>query len=293
MSAPPHHQFHGSNAFHHADQPQLVGLERRTSYNVYELENGQAVLLASLGSTATSSTVSNLSAGTTYSFEVAAVNSVGATATGWLQATTSSATASVTAPTGVNVTAPSSTVAHFPGVRRPARQAIRLRMEWRAGGEVASLGANTTSVDISGQSPNATQSFYVTAYNTTSSASSPLGECRDASRRGDRTAIEFDDRGHFEHDRYTFLGASAGATGYAIYYWNGFQAVLLGTVSSSATSVTIQGLAAGSTTYFAVVAYNNTSSAASNWVSLTTPVSTAVTAAEAVFGQSRTQSKPW
>ena len=40
-----------------------------------------------------------------------------------------------------------------------------------------------------------------------------MGECRDASRRGDRTAIEFDDRGHFEHDRYTFLGRFGGRYG--------------------------------------------------------------------------------
>jgi Fibronectin type III domain len=86
-------------------------------------------------------------------------------------------------------------------------------------------------------------------------------------------------------------GASGGASGYAIYYWNGFRAVLLGTVDSATTSVTFQGLVAGSTTYFAVVAYNNTSSAASNWIGLTTPVSSAATAADAVFAQSITKNQ--
>jgi len=68
---------------------------------------------------------------------------------------------------------------------------------------------------------------------------------------------------------------------------------LLGTVDSGTTSVTIQGLAAGSTTYFAVVAYNNTSSAASNWVALTTPAASAITAADAVFAQSVNQNQRW
>ena len=126
---------------------------------------------------------------------------------------------------------------------------------------------------ISAASPRAsTEYFYVTAYNATSSASSgwvsvvmpaapPVAPPTNLTATATSTTTGT-----------LSWSASAGATGYAIYYWNGFQAVLLGTVGSGTTSVTIQGLAAGSTTYFAVVAYNNTSSAASNWVALTTPV---------------------
>src|SRR5262249_29376916 len=54
-----------------------------TGYNIYELESGQAVLIGSVGSNATSLAVTNLAAATTYSFEVAATNSAGSTATGW------------------------------------------------------------------------------------------------------------------------------------------------------------------------------------------------------------------
>ena len=68
---------------------------------------------------------------------------------------------------------------------------------------------------------------------------------------------------------------SAGATGYEIYYMNGGQAVPLGSVSASTTSVTISGMAPGTTYEFQVVAYNRTSQAASQWTALTTSGSAA------------------
>ena len=244
-----------------------------TGYNVYELENGQAVLVGSLGSGATSFTVGSLSAGTTYSFEVAAFNSAGSTATSWLQATTSTGTATVTAPTGVNATATSSNVAHVSWNATTGATGY-IVYEWNGvqAVQVASVGANTTSVDISGQSPGSTEYFYVTAYNATSNASSGWVSVVMPTAAAIAPPTNLTASSTSATTGKLSWGASAGATGYAIYYWNGFMAVLLGTVSSGTTSVTIQGLAASSTTYFAVVAYNSTSSAASNWVALTTPV---------------------
>ncbi|HEY2412385.1 MAG TPA: hypothetical protein VGI40_09095 [Pirellulaceae bacterium] len=66
-------------------------------------------------------------------------------------------------------------------------------------------------------------------------------------------------------------GAVAGAQGYRIYYWNGFRAVLIGTVSSSKTSVTVVGLIPGSTSQLLVQAYSGTTVANSDWISVTTP----------------------
>jgi len=265
-----------------------------TSYGVYELENGQAVLIGSLGSSATSFTASNLAAGTTYSFEVAAINSAGSTATSWLQATTLLPATTVTAPTGVTVTASSSTVAHV-SWNTVSGASGYVVYEWNGfqSVQVASVGTGATSADISGQSPGATEYFYVTAYNSTSNASSgwvgvvmptppavaPPSNLTAAATSATTGTLSW--------------GASAGATSYAVYYWNGFQSVLLGTVGGGTTSVTIRGLAAGSTNYFAVVALNSTSSAASNWVAMTTPVSNAATAADAVFGQSNVPHTRW
>jgi subtilase family serine protease len=243
-----------------------------TGYDVYELKNGQAVLISSLGSSATSFTVGSLSAGTTYSFQVAAYNSVSSTATGWIQATTSEPTITVSVPTSVNVIASSDTVAHV-SWNATAGATGYIVFEWNGiqAVQVASVGANSTSVNISGQSPGSTEYFYVTSFNATSSASSGWASIVMPTPPAVAPPANLTASATSANTGTLSWSASGGATGYVIYYWNGFQAVLLGTVDSSATSVAIQGLTAGSTTYFAVVAYNGTSSATSNWVGLTTP----------------------
>ena len=265
-----------------------------TGYNVYELENGQAVLIGSLGSGAASFAAGSLSAGTTYYFEVAAVNSAGSTATGWVQATTLTATISVTAPAGVNAVATSSTVAHVSWNATTGATGY-IVYEWNGvqSVQVASVGAGATSADIRGQSPGSTEYFYVSAYNATSSASSGWVSVAMPAAAAVSPPTNLTASATSTTTGMLTWGASAAATGYAIFYWNGFRSVLLGTVGSDSTSVAIQGLVAGSTTYFAVVAYNGTSSAASNWVALTTPVSNAVIAADTVFTQSATQNQRW
>lgn len=65
------------------------------------------------------------------------------------------------------------------------------------------------------------------------------------------------------------------ATGYNIYWSNGYQVVFLGTVSGSTNSVTVTGLRPGSSSYFLVEAFNNVSYADSQWVNVATPFSSA------------------
>ena len=256
-----------------------------TSYNIYELQNGQAVLIGSVGSGSTSFAVSNLSTATTYSFAVAAANAAGSTMSGWVQATTAAPIVTVSAPTGVKATATSSTVAHVAWAATSGATGY-LVYEWNGAQAVqmASVGAAATSVDIGGQAPGTTEYFYVTAYNANSSASSNwvsiVMPTATIAPPGNLTATATSST----TGKLTW-SPSAGATGYAIYYWNGTQAVLLGTVSGSATSATIQGLTAGSTTYFQVVAYNGSTSAATNWVALSIPVRSAAVV-DALLAQS-------
>jgi hypothetical protein len=62
--------------------------------------------------------------------------------------------------------------------------------------------------------------------------------------------------------------SSTGATGYRIFQVNGTQSVLLGTVSSSTNSFQITGLTAGATVSFKVEAYNGTTVADSQVVTV-------------------------
>jgi hypothetical protein len=138
-----------------------------------------------------------------------------------------------------------------------------------------------------------TEYFYVTAYNATSNASSawvsvtmPAAAAVTAPTNVRATATST------TTGTLSWTG-SASATGYAIYYSTGAGSTLLGTVGAGTTSVSITGMSAGSTYYFYVVAYNNTSQAASNWVALTTPAATSFAALDSVFGQRAAQNRSW
>ena len=144
-----------------------------TGYDVYELEGSQSVLLQTLGSGATSATVTGLSAGTNYSFEVSAFNSAGAAASGWQQVTTLTAV-SVSAPTNVQLKAQSSTTVNI--TWDVSSGATSYQVYERIGSQsvlVARVGAGVSSVTIGGLKAGSTDYFSVTAQNATSSASTP------------------------------------------------------------------------------------------------------------------------
>src|SRR5439155_509488 len=69
--------------------------------------------------------------------------------------------------------------------------------------------------------------------------------------------------------------ASTGATSYAVYWWNGSQAVKVGQTTATITSLTVTGLKAGTTNRFYVTASNATSSASTGWVSVVMPAAPA------------------
>ena len=266
-------------------------------YKVYEQVNGQAVLIGTLAAGTTSFTVNGLSPSTIYSFEVAAYNTAGATATSWTQVKTPTPVVTVTAPTNVAAAATSPTAAQvsWHAVTSATGYVV---YEWNGSQavQVAAVGAGVTSASIANQKPGSTEYFYVAAYNPNSSAASgwvslvmPVAALvPPASLSASATSAT---------SGKLSWSASAGATGYAIYYRNGAQTILLGRVSSGTTAVTIQGLPANSTSYFAIVAINGTTtSGMSNWVALKTPAASLTrskTAAEFLFAQAASEKHPW
>jgi subtilase family serine protease len=263
-----------------------------TSYELYEFENGQPVLIGTYAAGATSATVSGLFAGSTYAFNLVASNSAGSAATPWIAVSTSTAaTVQVTVPQNLQAAATSSTTVQLAWSASTGATGYFV-YEWNGSQavQVASLGANTTSTTVSGLTPGSTAYLYVTAYNSTSSASTNwLSVVVPSASAASLTAPTNLVASASSATTATLSWAgSASATGYQIYYWNGQQPVLIGTVGASQTSVTIRGLTPGTTSYFAVLAYNSTTSMGSNWVAVTTPLSNAFTAAEVAFAQSVT-----
>lgn len=242
-----------------------------TGYQVYEQENGQAVLLGTLGSTATSTTVTGLSAGGTYSFEVVAYNATSTAATSWVSVTLPTSSGGLQAPKNFTVTAVTSSEAKLSW--SASSGATGYAIFYSNGGtpvELGTVSSRTTSVLVTGLTPGSTDEFYVEAYNSKGSASTGWvsvvmpGNVALTAPKVTATPLS-------STTGQLSWTSSPGAIGYAIYYSNGSQSVLLGTVGANTTSVTIQGLSANSSYLFSVVAYNATTTASSSWVSLVTP----------------------
>ncbi|HEY5314741.1 MAG TPA: fibronectin type III domain-containing protein [Pirellulales bacterium] len=248
-----------------------------TGYSVYTQSGGQSVLVASYGANATSATVNNLTPGSSDSFQVVATNGTASAATAWQTVTLpgSSNSGTLSAPQNFTVTASSSSVARLSWDAVAA--ATGYAIYWFNGRTAVDLGqvnAHTTSVSVSNLAPGSTDKFYITAFDARSSASTgwvsvvmPKAAVLSAPQNVAAKALS-------STIGQLSWSASTGALGYLIYWQDGNQLVDLGSVGANTTSVTIQGLAAGSTDSFVIVAFNATSQAKSASVSLTTPTST-------------------
>lgn len=143
------------------------------------------------------------------------------------------------------------------------------------GGQAVLLGtvsATTTSVQVSGLTPGASESFKVEAYNSTSVAdSSIVNLTMPAPAVQAVTAPHVTAQAVSSTSVAVSWNAEPQASGYKIYWSNGYSVVLLGTVSATTSSVTITGLQPGSGSYFLVEAYNSTSYADSQWAYAATP----------------------
>jgi hypothetical protein len=202
--------------------------------------------------------------------------------------TPAATTVKVSAPTNVAATATSSTTAQVSWNAVTGATGYRV-YEYEGGQavQVASVAAGTTTATISGLTAGSTDYFYVSAYNSTSTASSGWASVV-MPAAASLTAPSVTATATSATAGKLSWTAVAGATGYEVIYWNGIQAVLLGNFSATTTSVSISGMTAGSTNYFAVIAYNSTQSAASNWITLSTPTSNVAKLADIYFAQAAT-----
>ena len=142
-------------------------------YRVYEINGSQSVLITTLGSTATSVSLTGLSAGATYTFKVEAFNA---------SAVADSQTASVTMPPAqlTHLTAPqvhggatSATTAILGWNGVAGAQGYRI-FYWNGSHAVylGTVGSSTLSVQITGLPKGSTTYFYVEAFSGTQVADS-------------------------------------------------------------------------------------------------------------------------
>ena len=135
---------------------------------------------------------------------------------------------------------------------------------------VATVGASATSATANGLTPGASESFKVEAYNGSTVADSSVAsvtmpnQSSLAAPTAVATAIS-----------YTTVqlswGQVAGAEGYRIFWMNGTQQVLLGTVSATTSSVLVTGFSGGQTANLMVEAFSGNLTADSVWAMVTTP----------------------
>jgi hypothetical protein len=147
------------------------------------------------------------------------------------------------------------------------------RIYWWNGSQpvlLATLAASTASVQITGLNAGTTSYFRVEAFNSTQVADSAWVGITTASTQK-LTAPQVGVTSVSPNSVVLSWNYQPAALGYRIYWWNGRQAVLLGTVGGSTNSVQITGLSPGTTNYFLVEAFNNSQVADSQWIGVVTP----------------------
>ena len=237
-----------------------------SGYKLYEMENGQPVLINTYSSSATSATVSGLTPATTYQFSLAAFNRNATAATPWISATT-----------GGGVSAPGD----FTGI---AASTTQIGLSWTASSGatgyslyemengqpvlVNTYSSSTTSATINWLAPGSTYQFNLVAFNANATSATAWVSATTAG--GVSAPANFTGTATSTTQIGVSWSASGGASGYRLYEMESGQPVLINTYSPSTTSATVSGLTPATTYQFNLVAFNANATAATAWVSATT-----------------------
>jgi hypothetical protein len=201
----------------------------------------------------------------------------------------SGGTTALAAPTILSATAASSTSATISWTAVTGATGYRvLLIQSGQTTVVGNVGSGATSATVTNLTAGSTASFKIEAYNSAQTADSAAVSVTLPTPSGGTTllapivnAVAISTT----RARLTW-GAISGAQSYRIYWWNGFRAVLLGTVGAGTTSVQITGLTPGSRNQFLVEAYGGGQVADSAWVSITLP-------ARALSGRAGLRTRMW
>ncbi|MBI3860990.1 MAG: fibronectin type III domain-containing protein [Planctomycetia bacterium] len=176
--------------------------------------------------------------------------------------------ATLTAPQNVSVSALSTTSAQLSWGAVSGTQGYRIfQVNGSQSVLLGTVSATTTSVQINNLTPGAVASFKVQAYNSTATADSQVVSVTMPTALAAPIVTATATSSTSVALKWNSV---PGVQGYRIYIWNGYRAVLLGTLGSSATSAQITGLSPNTRSYFLVEAFSGTAVADSAWVSAVT-----------------------
>jgi subtilase family serine protease len=239
-------------------------------YRLYQVAGSTSTLLASYAVATTSTTVSGLSAGTTYTFRLEAYNTSG-TASATTQVATLAA-ASIAAPANVTIKVLTKTSVQVSW--SASSGATGYAVLWSDGTkttQVASVNARTTSLKFTGLKAGSTSSFAVKAFNATSSATSPWVSVTLPAIVALTAPQNLAFTASVTAGTLTWSPV-AGATGYMVYAAEtGGRNQASAWVDAGSTSISVSGLRAGRGYQFRVVAMNDDGVATSDWMTWAAP----------------------
>ena len=194
--------------------------------------------------------------------------------------TNSGGSTQLSAPQNVHVTAQSPTTAQLTWNNVTGAAGYRIYLvNGSQSTLLGTLAGSRTSATVSGLTAGSTASFRVEAFNSAGVADSavvavslPSNPVTQPPQTQPPAAAPVATISAINSSTVQISwGSVTGALGYNIYWWNGTQAILLGSVGASATSVRVTGLSAGSTARFMVEALDGSRVVDSAWVATTTP----------------------
>ena len=237
-----------------------------SGYRLYEMENGQPVLINTYSPSTTSATVSGLTPAATYQFNLVAFNANATAATAWVIATSAGG---VAVPDNFAGTAISTTQVGLSWGTSSGASGYRLyEIENGQPVLVNTYSSSTTSTTISGLSPVTTYQFNLVAFNANATSATPWISATTAG--GVAAPDNLTGAGLSNSEIGLSWTASSWATGYRLYEIESGQPVLIATYASSTTSATVSGLTPATTYQFNVVAFNSHAAAATPQVSVAT-----------------------
>jgi len=242
-----------------------------SGYRVLQVSGTTKTVIGTVSATATSATVTGLTAGSTNSFQIEAYNSTQSADSAI--ATVTLPASSLAAPQNVRISALSATSAQLTWNSVTGTSGYRvIQVNGTTKTVIGTLGSAATSAKITGLKAGSTNSFLVEAYNSTAVADSAVVTVTLPGSSTTLTAPQLTGYATSSTTAHLSWNAVSGAKGYRLYMWNGYTAVLLGSFNSATTSVNVTNLAPGTTSQFLIEAYNSTSVADSNWLNLIMPL---------------------